>query len=69
MYLDYVNDMLVEFGMSAGEAAASTDSIETLLRDICASTLTTEQLYDPKITYNVYTAKELQQLYTNVDVD
>ena len=36
MYLDYVNDMLVEFGMSAGEAAASTDSIETLLRDIFA---------------------------------
>lgn len=69
MYLDYVNDMLMEFGMSASEAAASTDSIETLLRDICASTLTTEQLYDPAITYNVYTAKELQQLYTNVDVD
>lgn len=69
MYLDYVNDMLMEFGMSASEAAASTDSIETLLRDICASTLTTEQLYDPALTYNVYTAKELQQLYTNVDVD
>ena len=68
MYLDYVNDMLMEFGMSAGEAAASTDSIERLLRDICASTLTTEQLYDPAITYNVYTAEELQQLYTNVDV-
>lgn len=69
MYLEYVNDMLMEFGMSASEAAASTDSIETLLRDICASTLTTEQLYDPALTYNVYTADELQKLYTNVDVD
>lgn len=69
MYLDYVNDMLMEFGMSASEAAASTDSIEMLLRDICASTLTTEQLYDPALTYNVYTARELQKLYTNVDVD
>lgn len=69
MYLDYVNDMLMEFGMSASEAAASTDSIETLLRDICASSLTTEQRYDPALTYNVYTADELQKLYTNVDVD
>lgn len=69
MYLEYVNDMLLEFGMSAAEAAAGTDSIERLLREICASTLTTEQLYDPALTYNVYTAKELQELYTNVDVD
>lgn len=69
MYLDYINDMFMEFGMSASEAAASTDSIETLLRDICASSLTTEQRYDPALTYNVYTADELQKLYTNVDVD
>ncbi|MCD8038961.1 MAG: M13 family metallopeptidase [Lachnospiraceae bacterium] len=69
MYLEYINDMLMEFGMSADEAAASTDSIETLLRDICASSLTTEQLYDPALTYNVYTAEELQELYTNIDVD
>lgn len=68
MYLDYVNDMLVEFGMTAGAAAASTDSIERLLRDICASSLTTEQHYDPALTYNVYTAKELQKLYTNVNI-
>lgn len=67
-YLEYINDMLMEFGMTADEAAASTDSIEGLLRDICASTLTTEQMYDPKLTYNVYTEKDLQNLYTNVDV-
>lgn len=68
LYLDYINDMLMEFGMTADEAARSTDSIEGLLRDICASTLTTEQLYDPSLTYNVYTAQGLQELYTNVDV-
>ena len=68
LYLDYINDMLMEFGMTASEAAASTDSIEKLLRDICASTLTTEQKYDPSITYNVYTVQDLQGLYTNVDV-
>ena len=68
LYFKYVNDMLMEYGMSAEEAAASTQSIERLLRDICASTLRTEQLYDPNITYNVYTEEELQQLYTNVDV-
>jgi len=68
LYLDYVNNMLMEFGMTASEAAASTDSIESLLRDICASSLTTEQHYDPSITYNVYTAEDLQNLYTNVDM-
>lgn len=67
-YLEYINDMLMEFGMTADEAAQSTDSIEGLLRDICASTLTTEQMYDPKLTYNVYTEKDLQKLYSNVDV-
>lgn len=68
MYLDYVNDMLMEFGMTANEAAQSTDSIEELLRDICASSLTTEQKYDPALTYNVYTQDDLQRLFTNVDV-
>ena len=69
MYLDYVDDMLGEFGMSESEAQNSTDSIERLLRDICASTLTKEQLYDPSLTYNVFTVDELQQLYSNVDVN
>ena len=68
LYFKYVNDMLMEYGMTEEEAAASTESIERLLRDICASTLRTEQLYDPNITYNVYTEEELQQLYTNVDI-
>ena len=68
LYLDYINNMLMEFGMTADDAARSTDSIEGLLRDICESTLSTEQLYDPSITYNVYTAQGLQELYTNVDV-
>ncbi len=68
LYLDYINDMFMEFGMTANEAAVSTDSVEGLLRDICASTLTTEQLYDPSLTYNVYTQQDLQKLYTNVDV-
>lgn len=68
LYLDYINNMLMEFGMTADEAAQSTDSIERLLRDICESTLTTEQLYDPSLTYNVYTEQQLQDLYTNIDV-
>ncbi len=68
MYLDYIKNMLMEFGMSEDEAVQSTDSIEKLLRDICASSLTTEQRYDPSLTYNVYTEQELQALYTNIDV-
>lgn len=68
MYLDYIKNMLLEFGMSEDGAAQSTDSIEKLLRDICTSSLTTEQMYDPSLTYNVYTEQELQALYTNVDI-
>lgn len=68
LYLDYINNMLMEFGMTADEAVQSTDSIERLLRDICESTLTTEQLYDPSLTYNVYTVEDLQTLYSNIDV-
>ena len=68
LYLDYINNMLMEFGMTADEASQSTDSIEGLLRDICASSLTTEQHYDPSLTYNVYTEQDLQRLYTNVDI-
>jgi putative endopeptidase len=60
--------MFMEYGMTATEAAHSRDNVENLLRDICASTLTTEQLYDPTITYNVYTEETLGQLYTNVDI-
>lgn len=68
-YLDYIKDMFCGFGMEEEKAGQSALSVERLLREICASTLTTEQLYDPSITYNVYTAEELQQLYTNVDVE
>jgi putative endopeptidase len=68
LYLDYVKDMFMEYGMTAAEAAKSTDGVEKLLRDICASTLTTQQLYDPTLTYNVYTEESLQKLYSNIDV-
>lgn len=69
MYFEYMTSMLEEFGMSDDEAKQTSKDIEGLLRDICASTLTTEQYYDPSITYNVYTKEELADLYTNIDVD
>lgn len=69
MYFDYVSNMFQEFGMTKDEAEQTSDDIEALLRDICASTLSTEQYYDPSITYNVFTKDQLQQLYTNIDVD
>ncbi len=69
LYLGYIKDMLCEFGMGEEEARRSTDRIEGLMRDICGATLPLEQYYDPAKVYNVYTAEELQQLYTNVDVD
>ena len=69
IYYDYMGDMLEEFGMSETEAADTVSKIDVLLRDICSSTLSMEQYYDPSITYNVYTKEELQELYTNVDVE
>lgn len=69
LYMDYVKNMLCAFGMEETDAQQSADSVERLLREICASSLTIEQLYDPSKTYNVYTAETLQQLFTNVDVD
>ena len=69
MYFDYVSNMFQEFGMTKDEAEQTSDDIEALLRDICASTLSSEQYYDPSITYNVFTKDQLQQLYTNIDVD
>lgn len=69
LYQDYIENMFLEFGLGESEARRSADSVMRLLRDICASTLTIEQSYDPSLTYNVYTAGELQELYSNVDVD
>ncbi len=69
MYFDYVKAMFREFGMTEEEAQQSADSVETLLRKICASSLKIEQMYDPSLTYNVYTAEELKQLFTNVNVE
>lgn len=69
IYYDYMTDMLEEYGMSAGKAEDTVSRIDVLLRDICASTLSMEEYYDPSLTYNVYTKEELQALYTNVDID
>lgn len=69
IYFGYMQDMLEEFGMSERESADTTSQIEVLLRDICASTLPMEDYYDPSITYNVFTKEELQELYTNVDIE
>lgn len=68
-YLDYIKDMFCAFGMADAQAQRSADSVERLLREICASSLPAEQLFDPSKMYNVYTADTLQQLYTNIDVD
>lgn len=68
-YLDYIRDMFLQFGMTETEARNSADSVHRLMKEICASSLAAEQLHDPSVTYNVYTAQTLQQLFTNVDVD
>lgn len=68
IYYDYMEDMFEEAGMEKQEAADTVSRIDVLLRDICSSTLSMEQYYDPSITYNVFTKDELQELYTNVDI-
>lgn len=69
MYMDYVENVLLEFGMEEQEAEASAESIQQMMRDICAAGLPLDQLMDPSKTYNVYTEETLQELYSNVDVD
>ncbi|MBE5876232.1 MAG: M13 family metallopeptidase [Lachnospiraceae bacterium] len=69
MYYQYMVDMLMEFGMSKEEAVTVQGQIDVLLRDICASTLSAEEYYSPELTYNVFTKEELQDLYTNIDID
>lgn len=69
IYYDYMENMLEEAGMEQQEAADTVSQIDVLLRDICSSTLSMEQYYDPSITYNVFTKDELQELYTNVDIN
>lgn len=68
IYFDYVEDMLEEFGMSGEDAATATTEIELLVRDICTSSMSAEQYYSPTLSYNPYTAEELQDLYTNIDI-
>lgn len=68
IYYDYMEDMFEEAGMEKQEAADTVSRIDVLLRDICSSTLSMEQYYDPSITYNVFMKDELQELYTNVDI-
>lgn len=69
MYMEYVKNVLLEFGMEEQEAEASAQSIQQMMRDICAAGLPLDQLMDPSKTYNVYTEETLQELYSNVDVD
>lgn len=69
IYYEYMNDMFCEFGMSAQEATQAVSKIDVLLRDICASTLPMEEYYNPAVTYNVFTTEELQELYSNVDIE
>ena len=69
VYYTYMRNMLEEFGMSQEEAADTVSEIDVLLRDICSSSLSMEEYYSPSITYNVFTKEELQELYTNVDVE
>lgn len=69
IYYDYMENMLEEAGMEQQEAADTVSRIDILLRDICSDTLSMEQYYDPSITYNVFTKDELQELYTNVDIN
>lgn len=68
MYYDYMTDMFEEFGYTHEKAVQTTSQIDVLLRDICASTLSAEQYYNPSITWNVYSKEQLQELYSNIDI-
>lgn len=68
MYYEYIEDMLVEMGMSSQKAAKTRNDIVMILEQICESTLPIEKYMDPVATYNVYNKEDLQKLYYNIDV-
>ena len=69
IFFNYMIDSFEVYGMSRQEAVAAEEKVEQILRTICDSTLSTQQYYDPALTYNVLTPEELQEIYTNVDID
>lgn len=69
IFFDYMTECFKVYGMSEQEATSAEAKVEELLRTICASTLSTQQYYDPALTYNVLTPDEIQSIYTNIDID
>lgn len=69
IYFEYVKNCFEEYGMDKEEAQNAEEDVEFLLKEICSFTLSTQEYYDPSITYNEMSKDDLKKIYTNVDID
>lgn len=69
LYKDYIRQLFLLYGNSESEAVRKSEEIFRFQQDVAYSTLNVEELYSPDITYNPKNLKELQTLFSNVNVE
>lgn len=61
-YLTYLKELFRAEGLSETEAADSVSRVTDLMKDLASASLTLAEQYDASLTYNVYTASDLEEL-------
>ena len=67
-YQSYIGRVMEYSGMEPGDAGKAASEILAFQRELAAATLPLSRRQDPDVYYNPYTAAQLQQLLSNVDV-
>ncbi|MDR3755809.1 M13 family metallopeptidase [Enterocloster sp.] len=67
-YQGYIGRVMEYSGMEPGDAKKAASEILAFQRELAAATLPLSRRQDPDVYYNPYTAAQLQQLLSNVDV-
>lgn len=67
-YQGYIGRVMEYSGMEPGDTEKAASEILAFQRELAAATLPLSRRQDPDVYYNPYTAAQLQQLLSNVDV-
>ncbi|WP_324824624.1 M13 family metallopeptidase [Sinanaerobacter sp. ZZT-01] len=68
-YQNYIKNIMLEFGFDEKSASQSAKEILDFQRDLAASSLSLSEYNDPDKIYNLYSKKELCDLFTNADME
>ena len=68
-YLTYIQTLLVLSGLGEEEARGEAELVYAAEREIAAAALDPQEYSDVDKIYNLYTLKELQDLFPNVDLE